>query len=201
MMANNRDALIVEQLLNDFSFKQKGGMLRDGYCPSCNKKSLWIHQEKPRLIRCNRENNCGYTEAVTDRYPELFKNYSERCPATPEDPNRTAREYLEDRGFNPGVIAGWYEQGAFLSVAPTVRIHLWDGYYWERLIDDKHVRQYNRKTNYRKGTQKKNRHWAPPGQEIHQGDAVVITEGIFDAWAFLHMNQKEDTCYKAVAAL
>ncbi|GAA4649060.1 toprim domain-containing protein [Kistimonas scapharcae] len=201
MMANNRDALIVEQLLNDFSFKQKGGMLRDGYCPSCNKKSLWIHQEKPRLIRCNRENNCGYTEAVTDRYPELFKNYSERCPATPEDPNRTAREYLEDRGFNPGIIAGWYEQGAYLSVAPTVRVHLWDGAYWERLIDDQHVRKYHRKTNYPLGTKKKGRHWEPPGQEIHQGDAVVITEGIFNAWAFLHMNQKEDTCYKAVSAL
>lgn len=204
-----RDLEILERLQQEFRFRSsRGEVLRDGRCPGCNRNSLWIHKKKPRLLRCNRENNCGFVELVSERYPDLFGNYSERCPATPEDPKRTAREYLTDRGFNPALIANWYQQGSFRlknapgqPEAPTVRIPLWGSVYWERLIDDKHVRLYNRKTNYPAGTRKRGRHWAPPEQTINPGDTVVITEGIFNAWAFLHLNHAEGSDYRVVAAL
>ena len=199
----DRDEEIIASLINDarFSFKKRGNMLRDGRCPDCNRKSVWVSIEKPGRVWCNHESSCGFTESTKALYPELFENYAERFPATPEDPRATARAYLQERGFNTGIIAKWYDQGSFPlgnnNWAPTVRIDLADGFYWERLIDKSHVKQAGRKNSYKKGFKKQGQHWQPQGFELNEGDTCVITEGIFNAWVFLHYETKD---YKAVAS-
>ena len=202
----DRDEQIVDALRNDhsFSFKETSKVLRYGRCPECNRKSVWVKKEKPGRVFCDHSGSCGYTETTRSLYPDLYENYVERFPATIDDPNATARAYLEEaRGFNSGIIAGWYKQGCFQSnglMAPTVYIQLWEGAFEERLIDKNHIAQANRKNNYSRNSPKEDRHWQPPGFSLEDGDTCVITEGIFNAWVFYHLNQDIQTNYKAVAA-
>ena len=204
-MPYDRDREIVETLINDdtFKFKDNGNFLQYGLCPNCNRKSVWVSKTRPGRIQCDHKTSCNPWFSVTPRelYPELFENYSERYPATNEDPKATARAYLEGRKFDTTKIADWYEQGYYplkgAAPAPTVRIHLWDGFYWERLIDKKHETKAGRKNNYKKGIKYTGRCWAPPEFELEDGDECIITEGIFNAWSFLHMRNPR----KAIASL
>ena len=197
-MVIDRDREILETLMNDdsFKFEDKNGMLRYGICPNCSRKSVWLSKDKPGRIQCDHESTCKPHFSVTPKelYPELFTNYAEKFPATEADPRATARTYLADRGFNTGLISDWYEQGYFPlkhgEVAPTVRITLWDGFYWERIIDKKHVAQAGRKNSYKKGIQYSGKHWEPKSFMLEDDDECIITEGIFNAWVFLHMERK-----------
>ena len=195
-MSYDRDAEIVETLLNDdtFKFTDTGKVLNKGYCPDCKRKSVWVKKDKPGRVYCDHQTTCGYTETTRELYSELFTNYTERFPVSEDDPRATARAYLADRGFNTGIIADWYEQGYFPlrggTLAPTVRIMLWNGFYWERLIDQKHVAAAKRKNSYKKGIQYAGKHWQPPGFELNENDECHITEGIFNAWSFIHIDRK-----------
>lgn len=205
-MPYDRDKEIVETLLNDDTFgtfHDNGKFLQYGRCPNCNRKSVWVSKDKPGRIQCDHKTSCNPWFSVTPRelYPELFENYAERHPATEVDPKATARAYLEDRKFDTAKMADWYEQGYYPlkggTTAPTVRIHLWDGFYWERLIDKKHVSQAGRKNNYKRGIKYAGRCWTPPNFELNDNDECIITEGIFNAWSFIHMKEPR----KAIATL
>ncbi|WBA86494.1 toprim domain-containing protein [Endozoicomonas sp. GU-1] len=198
-MVWDRDKEILDALMNDhsFGFKDKGKVLNQGKCPNCGRKSVWVPKDKPGRVQCDHETSCKpfhYSVTTKELYPELFENYAEKHPATEEDPKATARVYLNDRGFNSAIIAEWYEQGYFPlkggEVAPTVRINLWDGFYWERIIDKKHVAQAGRKNSYKKGIQYSGKHWEPKGFMLEDDDECIITEGIFNAWVFLHQDRK-----------
>ena len=197
-MTYDRDKEIVETLLNDdtFKFKDNGKFLQYGRCPSCNRKSVWVSKNKPGRIQCDHQSSCKPWFSTTPRelYPELFENYTERHPATEEDPRATAKAYIEDRGFNLGIVTSWFEQGYFPlragELAPTVRINLWNGGYWERLIDRKHVAIAGKKNHFKKGTKFAGKHWEPKGFELNDDEQCIITEGIFNAWVFLHMERK-----------
>lgn len=196
-----REEEIVRSLLNDdsLSFKERGGWLRQGVCPSCGKKELYINKLNPWVLKCGRLNNCGYEESIRDRYPELFDGYKKRFPATPNNPNATADAYLkEKRGFNLEKIKGMYEQGAFPFgdnvFGPTVRFPFLQG-YWQRFIDEEDVRRFGDKTHIKKDTGYRNHAWIPPDMEINNGDTIYIVEGIFHAIAFLHVG------LKAIAAI
>ncbi|BES69745.1 toprim domain-containing protein [Marinobacter nanhaiticus D15-8W] len=198
--AGPNPADIVQALLNDpaLQFKKVGKYLQRGVCPECQKKELFVSAEQPWQLACNRSNNCGYTESTRTRYPHLFDNYSERFPATPEDPNATARAYLaENRGFNPGLIAGMYQQASVRlsdgEYADTVRFYLFGGTetYWERLIDTGMVKKAGKKAHFGgkrqpDGSMYKNKCWQPRGLQVEKGDWVWITEGIFKSIALMH---------------
>lgn len=184
----NRD--VVDALEKDlaFKFKRKGNYFQGGICPDCGKKEAWISAEKPIVVRCNRKNNCGYEEPVRDIYPDIFENFSERFPATQENPDATARAYIEhDRQFPLVKVGQWFEQGARPlpdgGFAPVVRFHLWGGFYWDRVINKADERALGDKTFFKKGIQYKGKAWQPPGQAIEKGDVVFIVEGIFHAIA------------------
>ncbi|MET4706700.1 toprim domain-containing protein [Endozoicomonas lisbonensis] len=205
-MPYDRDAEILDALINDQSFKfnQKNKkVLNQGICPDCNRNSVWVKRDKPGRVYCDHQTSCGYTETTKELYPDLFENYSDRCPATPEDPRATARAYLEDRGFNSGIIVDWYDQGCMQCYglyAPTVRIPLWGNLFEERIIDKKHVQKIGRKSNFSSKEDKTDKHWEPPGFKLEENDSCVITEGAFDAWVFYHLKHFEVADYKAVSS-
>ncbi|WP_299594302.1 toprim domain-containing protein [uncultured Microbulbifer sp.] len=195
----NREVVTALEKDRAFNFKRRGNYLQGGNCPDCGKKEAWISVEKPIVVRCNRKNNCGYEEPVRNIYPDIFENFSERFPATPEDPNATARAYIEhDRQFPLVKVGTWFEQGALPlpdgGYAPVVRFHLWDGYYWDRIINKADARALNKKTHFKYGINYRGKAWMPPTQNLEQGDTVFIVEGIFHAIALWLCG------YKAVAA-
>ncbi|MEH6649961.1 MAG: toprim domain-containing protein [Motiliproteus sp.] len=214
IQAADNAAEIVNALINDssFSFKQIGKYLQQGVCPGCGKKEAYVSLDKPWRVACNRSNNCGYAESTREIYPDLFDNYAERYPSTPEDPHATARAYLiENRGFNSGLIGGWYEQGAVRTkagdFADTVRFYLFGGHdtYWERIVDTQMAKKAGKKANFGgkrqpDGSLYKNQCWQPPRQTIDQGDWIWITEGIFKAIALIHC-KRDGKQVKAVSPL
>ncbi|WKD48362.1 hypothetical protein [Microbulbifer spongiae] len=181
--------------------KATSNIYREGTCPKCERKTVWISAEKPIVLRCDREDKCGYQERVRDRYPDLFENFSKRFPSSDEDPKATARAYLSiQRGFPTADIEDWFDQGFYRlpdsTWAETVRFYLYGGkeYYWERIIDKAHVEKAGQKAHFKKGGSSRGKHWAPPGQEIQPEDKIFIVEGIFHCIAMTLAG------YNAVAA-
>jgi len=185
---------IVERLIHEFQFKQRGEHLREGVCPSCGKKTLWTWTEKPGMVQCNRTNNCNWQMTSKELFPDLFENLNKKYPATEASPNQTADVYLSlIRGFNPDKIKDWYEQGKYWHPkgdkgTATVRFYLDEAktIMWERLIDDvtitlddgeKEVRNKNFKGRFL------GLWWQPPGFTIKEEDTVYWCEGILDAIA------------------
>ncbi len=179
----------IDDRLNQlFNFKKVGEWYRRGLCPNCNEKELYTHAITPRMVKCGRINKCGYEEHVKDICEDLFKDWSEYHPKTPENPNAAADAYLrEGRGFELTNLKGRYTQELFQSpknknlVSATVRFQLASGIYWERIIDrpDRFGRQ---KANFiGKWT---GLHWTLHElDDLCQTGSIWITEGIFNSIA------------------
>lgn len=199
--ASDIEKEILAALSDDkqFNFTETERYFQYGRCPECNRKTVFIKKDKPGRVACSHTDSCGYAETTRERYSHLFENISERYPATPDDPNASANAYMGHvRGFPLKQVSGWYTQGVLPlsngTKAATVRFMLWQGFYWERLINQRDVWAYGDKNHNKKGLIYRNKHWQPPGQKFKQGDTVFIVEGIFHAIAL------SISGYKAVAA-
>lgn len=193
---------LVDKLESDaqLNFKRtKGKYLQQGTCPGCGRTEVFISRDEPWVLKCNRANNCGYSESTRERYPELFESFTERFPVTEDDPEAPARAYLTyNRGFRATKVSGWYCKGIRtlfdgnrrrVGEVLTVRFPLWGEHYWERIIDRKDIeRNGGKKAHISYGCDVKGKGWTPPEQAIVAGDWVFITEGIFQSIALSHLN-------------
>lgn len=197
---------IVRRLINDYQMKARGEWLQQGVCPSCHKKELFTNKEQPWVVRCGRENKCGWQEETKTLYPDAFANFNQRFVASQQTPNATADAYLHyARGFDLQRIKGWYRQGQFWHPkgnkgTATVRFDIDRAHdiYMERLIDEVTITDDSGESSRRKAHfngSHKGLWWQPPGMQIHQGDSIWLVEGCLDAIA-LHLNGQ-----KAVATL
>ena len=180
---------LQQALSNDLSFKFKlqGRILRYGICPNCNQKKCFVSIDKPGRVSCGSL-NCGWTETTRNLYPHVF----EVDPSKYDDQNFTAADaYMSiNRAFELSKIKGWYKLGHKKvngTWRETVRVELWDGHYWERIISPSAVREnQGRKAMFSAGSQGKIRGnaWAPPNLEIQTNDPIIMTEGIFKSIAW-----------------
>jgi len=181
---------IIQALKEEYGFKPYGEYLR-GECPACGKKEAFTRADRPYVVFCGRENKCGERYSARDLFPRLFERFSERYPATQEDPDASARAYLlHDRGFHPDRIQGLWHQGSRPlpngQQAATARFPLWDAHYWERIIDADAARVADRKAHFSAGIRYAGRHWQVEAFDPAPGEKVYIVEGIFHAIA-LHL--------------
>lgn len=179
--------------LDEFKFVKKEGWFRQGVCPSCSKKELYVNAQKPYVVRCGRLNKCGYEATVKELYPALFDKWSERHqPSEVNNYNKNAAvdAYLNQaRGFDLGLIQGCYTQEQYFDHkrnigSASVRFPV-AGTYWERLIDEP-GRFGSRKAGFAPGSTYKGQWWAPPGIDLAGAKEIWIVEGIFNAIALLH---------------
>ncbi|AMR77279.1 toprim domain-containing protein [Cupriavidus nantongensis] len=189
---------VTSRLLAEFSFKEKtsGGSrwLREGVCPSCQKKELYTNADHPWVIRCGRLNNCGFEAHVKDLYKDLFERWSDRYVAAPSNPNAAADAYLQHaRGFDLDRIRGWYSQETFFdhhadggkgAASATVRFPFGVA-WWERLIDQP-KRFGKMKARFKPGSGYAGMWWQPPSLDVTTVKEIWITEGIFNAIALIH---------------
>lgn len=192
---------VIDRLDRDYRFKkEQNGWLRQGECPSCKKKELYIHTDHPWVVRCGRLSKCGFEGHVRDLYSDLFESWSDRFPQVPDSPNAAADAYLQhDRGFDLDKIKGWYSQENYFSRelnigSATVRFALPGIGHWERLIDRPH-RFGKKKAHFNYGCKYQGTWWQAPGQTWGDVEELFIVEGIFKAIALLHHG------YTAVSAL
>ena len=193
---------IINGLLADpgLQLVEKGGYLRNGICPACGKKELYVRKSQPFRIACGRENNCGASWTAKELLPHLFENWEQRFPPTDQNPNATADAYLrEDRGFLIPRCHAWYTQESHRlksgEYVPTVRFYLDENRtrFWERLIGKTKADGQKAHIGGRRkedGSLFRGDAWMPPGQVLEQGDKVFITEGIFHGIALVHAGQK-----------
>jgi len=205
------DARLITQVVDrlrsdkDFDFKSKQPhKLGGGKCPDCGEPEAYLFTEKPFLIHCPRTKcqSGGSTHIKTlPNYEHFFTNFSENYPATVEDPDATARVYLKyGRGFDGDVVKGLYSQGSapiykgrgkdskLLKYGATVKFDLWEGFTWERFIDESDVRLNGGKKNHiTKDAKFAGKGWVPPGQTYEEETFVFITEGILKSIALMHL--------------
>lgn len=198
-MEHRLRANVIERLERDYQLKHMAGTqyMRKGICPAphCGQKTLYTFYDSPWMLICGRPEKCGHRVHVKEIYDDLFNDWSKTAPATPENPQATARAYLEfARGFKYELIAGWFTQEHYWdhrlnAGSATVRFALEKGGYWERLIDQPE-RFGKMKARFRptgdglpgyKGVW-----WCPPSVDLLDVNELWITEGIFDAIALLH---------------
>ncbi|MBK5415067.1 toprim domain-containing protein [Pseudomonas sp. TH31] len=184
---------VLQRLESDYGLKHRSGTdyMRGGTCPNCNQKTLFTRFSAPWMVICGRPEKCKHTMPVKEIYDDLFEDWSKRAPVTHDQPNATARAYLEfARGFRLEVLSGWYTQDSYFSPelgigSATVRFPLEKGGYWERLIDKPH-RFGKKKARFKSGESYKGVWWCPPCVDLLEVKELWITEGIFDAIALIH---------------
>ncbi len=193
MLDKDLTLAIAQRLASEYQFKQQGEYLR-GLCPACGKPEAFTKVEQPYVIFCGRLNNCGASHTARSLFPDLFENWSKRFPSSVDDPNATARAYLNyDRQFNLTLLGNVWQQGALPlqngSFAATVKFPLWGNHYWQRVIDSDLIplldvpEDQAKKARFSAGIKYSGKCWVPPNMQLQKGDSVYIVEGIFDAIA------------------
>lgn len=180
---------IGDELQKKFAFKKRGSKYwQQGRCPQCDKFTLWCLADSPKVLKCDRQDSCGYDETVRNVLPDLFEDWSKRAPSTPEDPNATADAYLRsERGLNLEGLRGHFSQEWFQDRkrdigSATVRFPLPGGSWWERIID--RPGRFEKKANFKFGASYAGYCWVHPADSIEQLstiDEIWVQEGIFDA--------------------
>ncbi|MEJ6008652.1 bifunctional DNA primase/helicase [Novosphingobium aquae] len=180
---------IAEALQKKFNFKKRTGKYwQQGTCPGCGKHTLWCHSENPRVLKCDRQDNCGYDDTVKSVLPELFEDWTKRAPATEQDPNATADAYLRyERGLDLTGLRGafsqeWFQDRKRNIGSATVRFELPGGSWWERIID--RPGRFDKKANFKFGASYAGYCWMHPAdsyEKLAEIDEIWVQEGIFDA--------------------
>lgn len=213
-MADDFASKIVEELKREYRFKRtNGAWLQQGECPECRKWELFTAAKDPKVLRCGREDKCGFEISVKQALPDLFEDWSKRFQSTEHDPNAAADAYLQhERGLDLTGLRGAYSQENYFDRninqgAATVRFPLPGGSWWERIID-RPGRFGKKKANFKFGGQHGGECWAHPEDSFTQlatCKEIWIAEGIFDALAlrqnFKRLEAKGARKRTAVAAM
>ncbi len=187
---------VLAEIERQFGGKEHNKYINRIECPSCSKKEAFTSVESPWVIKCGRANNCGEHHHVKELFPHLFETWTERYqpktePERVQNPTAVADGYLRDgRGFDLAQIKGWYTQEWYQNHdinegSTTVRFAMPNG-FWERVLDkpERFGKLKARAVGNYKGLV-----WQAPitsDKKLAEADQIFITEGIFDAIAWIH---------------
>lgn len=191
----NLAAEIDKALRAQFQFrKTRGDWLQEGLCPQCGKREAFCAAKEPKIVRCGRADRCGWEDSVRNLLPELFEAWSDRFPATEENPTAAADAYLlHERGLDLRLLRGRYSQELYRDrasgeVGATVRFPIADT-WWERIID--RPGRFERKAHFQPRGQWRGHCWMPNGttfETLAEAERIFVTEGIFDAAAIAQVD-------------
>lgn len=187
---------IIKGLKAQFQFRKiKGEWMQEGRCPSCGQLEAFCAAEEPKIVRCGRQDKCGWEDSVRNLLPDLFEDWSKRHPVTETNPNAAADAYLlHERGLDLRLIRGSYTQELYRcpktgQTGATVRFQV-GGTSWERIID--RPGRFEKKAHFRAGGTYKGHCWVSPRlsmDDLAKADEILIAEGIFDAAALCQVGK------------
>ncbi|WP_020396608.1 toprim domain-containing protein [Thiolinea disciformis] len=184
---------VIKRLQADYGLKRRGDYLREGKCPSCGKKELFISATEPHHLKCGRESKCNWGSKTRELYPELWKPLHALYPPTKNDPHATAKAYLHSRGLDAALFAAEFVQGQRYEReavrepkgTETVRFFLnaEKSVYWERFIQVIEMPDKPKKAHFNGSY--KGLWWQPKHFEPKSGQQVFLVEGILDALSLI----------------
>lgn len=185
-------ANVLDRLKSDFGFKEVKGWLREGKCPQCGEKELFVSAENPWRVKCGRYNRCGYEASTKELFPDAFGRFNERFPATTEDPNATADAYMDlERGLPLRKIRGWFRQGKFHhphgnreTATVVFDLDRERGIFMERFVEPVLVTIPGKEPDERKANfvgKHAGMAWVPPGVNVAELEELWLVEGCIDA--------------------
>ena len=72
---------IIRSLKSKFRFKTIGASwMQEGQCPDCGQWKVYCANKEPKVVKCGKENNCGWSDSVRNLLPDLFEDWSKRFP-------------------------------------------------------------------------------------------------------------------------
>lgn len=200
---------ILKALKARYKFRKTGGAwLQEGECPDCGKWELFCSATSPKIVKCGKENNCGYSDSVRNLLPDLFEDWSKRFESTETDPNAAADAYLQhERGLDLSGLRGSYTQETYKdfnsgATGATVRFKLPNDTYWERIID--RPGRFGKKAHFQKGGSWRGHCWIHPQDDfaaLAAMDEIWVEEGIMDAAATRQAFKDRDIKRGAVSAM
>jgi len=189
---------LLPRLKVDFQWKvDRGSWLRGGKCPDCGERQVYANAENPWVLKCNRQEKCGWEETVRDCYPDIFDSWSNRYQKTPENPTAAADAYLTAArnlnllGMRDAYSQEWFQDHKRGIGSATVRFPLPGGSWWERLIDQ--PGRFEKKANFAYGKSYKGQAWQRPDvsiEDMANAQSIWFAEGIFNAWALEQAGQR-----------
>lgn len=190
---------IKKGLKDLFRFKKTSGeWWQEGLCPDCGKHEAFCAADEPKIVRCGRQDRCGWEDSVRRLLPDLFEDWSKRYPTTEADPNAAADAYLQhERGLDMRYLRGAYTQELYRDgnqTGATVRFPL-AGTHWERIID--RPGRFEKKAHFRKGGTYKGHCWVSPiitMDQMAKAKEIVFAEGIFDTVALCMVGHLAVSC-------
>lgn len=181
---------VVSALKRDFGFrKASGSWLQEGKCPQCGKFEAFCAAVEPKIVRCGRNDRCGWEDTVRNLLPDLFEDWSKRFPPTEDNPDAAAEAYLQhERGLDMRFLRNTFSQEIYKDfdtgqTGATIRFPIGNS-YWERIIDK--PGRFGKKAHFRKGGSWSGHCWKPNGttlETLAAAKEIWIAEGIFDAVA------------------
>ena len=187
---------VVREIEFNFGGKAHGAYINKIECPTCGKKEAFSSSENPWVIKCGRANNCGEAHHIKELFPQLFESWTERYqPATEAErianPTAVADGYLKDgRGFDLSTIKGWYSSRMVSKPKKlTKAVQRYDSRcrmdFGSDVLDkpERFGKLKARAVGDYKGLV-----WLAPiftDVDLANAERVVITEGIFDAIAWI----------------
>jgi hypothetical protein len=162
----NLQADIKKGLIDQFRFKKvSGDWLQEGQCPDCGKFEAFCAADEPKIVRCGRQDRCGWEDSVRNLLPDLFEDWSKRHPITEQDPHAAADAYLQhERGLDMRYLRGAYTQELYRDqdtgqTGATIRFPIGNT-HWERIID--RPGRFGKKAHFRAGGTYKGHCWVSP---------------------------------------
>jgi len=177
--------------------RSNGRTINGLICPACGDRTAWAYDAEPWAIVCNRKSNCGASTTTLELFSELRRNIEKDFPATKDEPDRPAREYLLSRGLSRVL------KGLDFRYLKNVRNTGSGAVMFPVGRDDKGKETLNgRLFNPPAGEGKTHnigstagRFWKHPGHSYKPHDKTFIVEGVLDALSLLEMG------FQAIAVL
>jgi len=169
--------------------RSNGNNISGLICPACGDKSAWAYNGEPWAINCNRKSQCGASTKTLELFPELRRNIEKDFPATKDEPDRPAREYLISRGLNE-VLNGLefrYLKNVRNSGSGAVMFPVGRDEKGKEVMNGRLFNPPGGEGKTHNMGSTAGRFWQHPGYTYNPNQKTYITEGILDALSLLEM--------------
>ena len=161
-------------------------------CPACGDPSAWAYSNSPMAINCNKANPCGARTRTLELFPEVRRNIERDFPATKQDPQRPAREYLKSRGLDSSLagIDYRYRKNVRKTGCGAVMFPVGKDNEGKETLNGRLFNPPPGEPKTHNAGTTAGMYWRHPGIQYDPSRRTWITEGIIDALSLIELGHQ-----------